>query len=396
MSLDRTEESPAGRDVCARCERPVSVCYCAFVVSVPTRTPVLILQHPREAGRAINTARIAKLCLPNAEIAVGVALAEHPSVRAACSAQDRQPVVLYPGAGARDLATDPPRSPVTLIVIDGTWAHARALVRENPWLASLPQYAFTPSRESEYRIRREPAPNYVSTVEALAEALAWIEGEPERFAALRTPFRAMVEKQLEYAARSQGGRRRLRRREEGGRPRLPAALASGRLVCLMGEANAWPHDRALRRPPYPHELVQLALARTAPVTEQLELFARPRAPLASSPFVHGRLTRAQLEGGLSIEALRARAAQFVQPDDVVCTWGTYSLDLLAREGGPLPQVVIDLRKVVGDYLGHRPGTLEQSTAELGLSHAPLATGRAGERLGMLSAITRHLSGDGSR
>ena len=33
---------------------------------------------------------------------------------------------------------------VTLVVLDGTWHHARSLFRENPWLDALPKYAFSP------------------------------------------------------------------------------------------------------------------------------------------------------------------------------------------------------------------------------------------------------------
>lgn len=393
-------DSPT-RVECARCQRPQSVCYCAHLVSLPTRTRVLVLQHPREADKAIGTARIAQLCLPSAQIVVGVELANHALVRAALSDATRAPVVLYPADDARDLAREPPHGEVTLIVLDGTWAHARALVRKNPWLAALPRYAFAPARASEYRIRREPRPHYVSTLEALAEALALLERDGRDFAELRTPFRAMVDMQLSYAARSAGGRRRERRRREiDVRARLPGELARARLVCLMGEANAWPHDRALKRPPYPHELVQLVLARVlAPGGERadaderaatLELFARPRTPLASAPIVHGRLSRDELVAAPSWEELVRRAHAFLRADDVICTWGPYAAGLFARAGGALP-TSLDLRKVVGDLTHARPGTLEDTVQRFGLTHAALGAGRAGERAGMLHALAAHLA-----
>ena len=53
------------------------------------------------------------------------------------------------------------------MVVDGTWSQAKKVVRENPLLSSLPRYAFQPPAPSEYRIRREPQENYVSTIEAL-------------------------------------------------------------------------------------------------------------------------------------------------------------------------------------------------------------------------------------
>jgi len=365
-------------------------------VTLATRTNVLVLQHPREAHKAVGTARIAKLCLPSAEIAVGVTLAEHAAVRAAQADPERELIVLYPGPGARDLARERPDGPATLVVIDGTWAHARALVRNNPWLAKLPRYAFTPAQPSEYQIRREPKPHYVSTIEALAEALTLLENDGRDFAALREPFRAMVNKQLEYAARSLGGRKRERRRDgSNATARLPQKLASPNLVCLMGEANAWPHDRELGRPAYPHELVQLLLVRVHEPEAGLELFARPRAPLASSPITHGKLTRERLLGGLSFVELCQGVQTFLRPDDVVCTWGPYVAKLFRHEGGVLPESVLDLRKVMGDFTRARPGTLEETTQALGLEAEALGEGRAGRRLALLLSVARYLSAHAS-
>lgn len=377
------------RRECPSCERPLSVCYCAHVVPVQTSTRVLVLQHPREAERAIGTARIARLCLPNAAIAVGVQLAGHAAVRRALEDRSRPPVVLYPGRAARDLASEPPEGPITLIVLDGTWAHARALMRENAWLAELPHYRFTPQRESEYRIRREPAPHCVSTIEALIEALALLEGDRSKVEPLRAPFRAMVAMQVAHAEASQLPRRRERRRVAGSTPRLPPELTSD-FACLLGEANAWPHDRSLGRPPYPHELVQLLLWRSRDDVH-LERFARPRAPLASSPFTHARLRPEQLTQAESAHTLLEQAHGFLHAEQVVCTWGSYARDLFASAGGRMPSAVLDLRKVVGDFVRQRPGTLEQTVQDLRLPHHPLGAGRGGERMGMLVAVARHFA-----
>jgi DTW domain-containing protein len=360
----------------------------------PTRTRVIVLCHPREADNPIGTARIARLCLPNSELVVGVELEAHPSVQAALGDTARLPIVLYPSERAVDLAATPPPGPVTLFVVDGTWGHARSMVRHNPWLDGLPHYAFRPARPSEYRIRREPQEDYVSTVEALAEALRHLEADGRDFEALRAPFRAMVAMQVAYAERSSGGRKRVRRRPAAGEApsRLPAELLAPSVVCLSGEANAYPHVAHV--PVHPHELVQLVLARVATEDGAIravhELFARPRAPLATSPLVHGRLSREVLESAPPIAELVARAADVMRADDVVCTWGHYAASLFRAGGGVLPARVIDLRKVVGDVTREKPGSLEDTVARLGLSHAPSGVGRAGERTGMLVAVVRYL------
>lgn len=379
----------APRAECPRCRRPVVACYCAHVTSIPTRTRVLVLQHPRERDKAIGTARIAALCLPNAELVVGVDLGDDPRVRAALSDPTRQAVLLYPGAegSAPPVA---PAGPVTLVVVDGTWHHARTLLRENPWLRALPRYALSPPRPSEYRIRREPRADYVSTIEALAYTLGALEGEPERLQAILAPFRAMVETQLGYA-RVGHGRTRLRRRTpRAGRSRLPACLASPNLVCLAVEANAWPNDRKAGGPPFPHELVHVLAHRLADGTG-FEQIVAPRLPLGPSAIAHARLTPEQLAAGCELGALHAVWSTFLRPDDVLCTWGMYGVGLLKRDGLQLNGEHVDLRKVAGDHLKARPGSAEDLVARLGLPWASAGLGRGGERLGMLTAVTRWLA-----
>lgn len=56
---------------CKRCLRPVPHCLCALIPQLDSRTRVLILQHPDEAGHALNTARLAALGLINAQLRVG-------------------------------------------------------------------------------------------------------------------------------------------------------------------------------------------------------------------------------------------------------------------------------------------------------------------------------------
>src|ERR1700733_779776 len=88
------------RVVCDRCRRPASVCYCAHLTSIPTATRVVLLQHPRERDVPIGTARMASLCLPNAEIHVGVRWSGSTALARAISDPARPAVLLYPGEGA--------------------------------------------------------------------------------------------------------------------------------------------------------------------------------------------------------------------------------------------------------------------------------------------------------
>jgi DTW domain-containing protein YfiP len=381
----------APRAECPRCLRPEVACYCAHLSLLDTRTRVLVLSHPREYGNPVGTARMATLCLPNSHIAVGVEFARDREVMAELADPARPPVLLYPGPGARDLATEPPPGPCTLVVVDGTWHHARSMVRRNAFLRQLPCYAFTPEAPSEYRIRREPRAECVSTLEALVSALGMLEGDAERFRALLAPFRAMVDFQLEHAGRSDGGRKRARRRVAAPvASRLPPELTAPNLVCVSGEANAWPYDRARRAAPYPHELVHWLAVRTSD-GERFERVLAPRQPLGRSPLVHSRLTEDELRAGSSIDELAASWRRFLRPDDVLCCWGPYPVELLIQELGPLEHPFVDLRKVAGDYVKSRAGSIEQRVAGLGLTNEPCGHGRGGERLGLTLALTRWLA-----
>jgi DTW domain-containing protein YfiP len=410
------------RAVCLRCLRPARVCYCAVLPHLPTRTRVVILQHPRERDMPIGTARMASLCLPSAALHVGVRWGEHPALAAALSDPARPPILLYPGPGARDVLREPPPGPVTLVVVDGTWSQARTVVRDNPILQSLPRYAFAAPEPSQYRIRREPRTEYCSTIEALMYVLGALEGDPAPFRALLEPLRAMVDAQL--ACQADAPRRPVRARLRP-RPRrwlVPDALTTrfADLVLVVGEANAWPYgpekraarlrpdderpdgdrldndrprdDRPVRAPREKRdELVHWAALRPA-TGELFEQIAAPAGPLSPSTAFHIELTEAQLLGGASHAELIAAFARFLRPSDVVGAWGTHGPSLLAAAGGALP-ASLDLR-AVGQRLTHRKlGGIEAYAASLdGPPPSLPIAGRAGRRLAMLARIVAHWRG----
>ncbi|MCB9564602.1 MAG: DTW domain-containing protein [Kofleriaceae bacterium] len=385
--VDEPAAAPQPRPRCPRCRRPLSVCYCAALPRLETRTRVVILQHPRERDMPIGTARMASLALPGAALHVGVRWDDHGPLRAALADPARPPILLYPGPGARDILRDPPAGPVTLVAVDGTWSQARTVVRDNPVLAALPRYAFAAPEPSRYRIRREPRAEYCSTIEALMHVLGALEGDVERFRALLAPFEAMIDAHLA----AQGGRRELRLRKP--RPprrfgsRLPAALTArpDDLLCVVGEANAWPYDAAERAGG--DELVHW-VARRVGTGEQFAMVAAPRGPLCPSTTFHVRLGEDRLRAGVDRDALVAAFAGFVRPTDVVCAWGDFAPRLFDASGGALPAERIDLRAVAHRVINARMGSLEDVAARVvpGGAPPPVTEGRAGARLAMLCAI----------
>jgi DTW domain-containing protein YfiP len=383
------------RQTCPRCERPVRVCYCAHLTSIDTTTRVVLLQHPREEDMAIGTARMANLCLPNSELHVGVDFERSPALARALGDPSRPAALLYPGDDAIDVLTDPPRGPITLVVVDGTWWQARKLVRTNPTLAALPRYAFRAPTPSEYRIRREPDEAYVSTIEALVHVLGVLEGDPERLKELLTPFRAMIDKQIAYATTVHGARVRHGKGPPAPkRPRIPAALGErrGSIVCITGEANAWPYTNKELRTSHREELVHLVAHR--PLTgETLDVIVKPRNPLAPSTPPHVGLEAEALLEGAPLDELFERWAAFVRDDDIVCSWGHYAVGIFGAAGGTMPRTRLDLRQVARVLMRGRVGTMDAVLEKLAIDAASipmLGRGRAGVRAGQLARIATHL------
>jgi DTW domain-containing protein len=206
------------RELCRRCLRPVTACICAGLPRLTPRIRVVILQHPREGRHAFCSAWICHAALEGSELWPGVRFEADERVRALCQAAGT--FLLFPGEGAtpaRELAATPP---TTVIAIDATWPQAKKLLRRNPTIAALPRVAIEAAGPSVYAgLRKEPEPGYLSTIDAVAEALGALEGDAARYQPMRTAFRLAVEKQLEYA----GGDRRLPRHRPGAAARYGRA-----------------------------------------------------------------------------------------------------------------------------------------------------------------------------
>ncbi|HTQ05566.1 MAG TPA: DTW domain-containing protein [Polyangiaceae bacterium] len=374
------------RAVCAGCGRPAKVCVCAELVRVPTRTRVLILQHPRESNVPIGTARLAELMLPNSERHVGVELEDTPRVRELLTDPTRPAVLLYPGPGAEDIVARPPAGPVTLVVIDGTWWQAQKLFKKNPKLAGLPRYALEPPGPSRYRIRREPAAHCVSTIEAITLALAALE-QNEGVSALLKPFDAMVEHQIRFATERRAKRHVTRTRGARAR-RFPAAFSERAhdLVVGYGEANAWPRATELGDGA---EIVHLVLERLAS-GERFEAFIAPRRPLSPSFEHHTGIANERVLAAEPFGAFLERFHAFVRPSDVLAGWGHFWSEALAREGVALPERV-DLRVLARQHLRERTGDVLDCAKKLGVpAVSPWAAGRTGRRAAGALAVARAL------
>jgi len=225
------------RAECYRCHKPALTCICTRLPLVENRTEVVVLQHPRERLHPIGTARFARLGLARSSVHVAWNAGQRDADPPAWLAP--RTGLLYPAPDALELHALPvAQRPERLLVLDGTWHTARTLYRDKLWLRAMPHYRLAPEQPGRYRLRREPQHDYVSTIEAIVEALRILEPETPGLDALLRAFDAMIDQQIVLA----GERRGQKRMRKGRRPkpmrRVPHALVEGypRLIVLYGES----------------------------------------------------------------------------------------------------------------------------------------------------------------
>lgn len=179
---------------CSRCRMHGSLCICALMPKLVTRTRLVLVLHRIEARKPSNTGKIAALCLPNSEILVRGH--EHAPTPPFVPAPGTQPLFLFPHEGAvpiTDFAGS--EAPVTLIVPDGTWRQASKVRARVPGFRDVPCVTLPADAPSIYRLRSEAHAHGLATIEAIARALGVLEGMHVRREIERV-FQAMVDRTL--------------------------------------------------------------------------------------------------------------------------------------------------------------------------------------------------------
>lgn len=348
-----------------------------------------MLQHPRERAHPIGTTRLVRLGLTNAE--VRVAWDANAVELDAPAWLPEHAGVLYPSPHARDLETTPSSElPQALVVIDGTWHTARTLHRDKKWLHDLPHFKLSPTSPSRYRIRREPTPVAVSTLEAILGALRILEPDLTGAPALLDAFDAMIDEQLGFVEGGKGRPRGLHRRPLASR-RLPRFLVEDfdRLVVAYGES-------ARRNPQEPRELVQWGAVHVA-TGQTFERLIRPTFELPSVRHLeHMGLASSDFEGAADIRCFRHEWPQFlravtVSGAPIVAAWSQGTLELLGLALAQVPS----RSAIKGAYRSSHSqyeGSLEDVAEREGWSPVPLPfKGRAARRVGATLAVAQGLN-----
>ena len=219
--------------LCAGCGKPPALCVCAALAKVDNRIEVLVLRHPQEQDEILGTAGLLCRQLSRATLLTGLSWANLPKALGGRAADPRDWGTLYLGTKVQSQGADAPPLSVAdaigepladqrgglegirgLILLDGTWAQAKALWWRNAWLLKTRRLLINPSSPSLYGAqRREPRRESVSTLEAAAQALAVLERRPAIVASLVAPLKLLVRKIESTGAAARPAPRRLDRRK---------------------------------------------------------------------------------------------------------------------------------------------------------------------------------------
>ncbi len=190
-----------------------SLCICALLPRLETRTRVVLLLHQLEVGKPTNTGVVAARCLANSAI---VHRGRAPDARdavfeddldaqvariAAAIAPGTRAAFLFPHETAQPLEAwrDADDAPTTLVVPDGTWRQASRARSRLADALGLPCVALSIAGRVGTRLRTAQIPERLATLEALAHALGVLEGAAEGATiedALIHVFRVMTDRTL--------------------------------------------------------------------------------------------------------------------------------------------------------------------------------------------------------
>lgn len=186
------------RSFCPKCEFLKSRCLCETIREIDNKINIIILQHKSETKHALNTARILVKSLKNILLLTGEDFTNNEELNAIIESGDNKCALIFPADQAEILSTENKASwsHIThLILIDGTWRKAKKVFYLSRNLHTLPAFRLVPKTQSQYKIRKSPSINGLSTLEATVESLKILEPELDT-QSLNLSFKKMIDWQI--------------------------------------------------------------------------------------------------------------------------------------------------------------------------------------------------------
>ena len=189
------------RAFCTECDFLKTRCLCDTLKVIPNNVHLIVLQHPSETKHPLNTVRIMKKSFKEMTIIIGEDFSSEIRLNTLLSEPNNSCALLYPGVNAITLNNSEANKKIThLILLDGTWRKAKKIFMLSKNLHSLPSIKLSLLTSSDYRIRKAPSDQSLSTLEAATRALAYIEPDLDTNAAVIS-FQKMVDFQIKKMGR---------------------------------------------------------------------------------------------------------------------------------------------------------------------------------------------------
>ncbi len=394
----RQSRAPTGefRERCFECFRTPELCYCDSVGSIDNQTEILILQHRRERMHPFNTARIV-----NRTLTKGHLICERNEDLARMTLPIRANAgLLYPSKDAT-LLTEvlPEERPEQLIILDGTWHHAKTLYRDIAQLQELPKYRLAPTEPGNYRIRMEPNATALSTLEAVCAALKQLEPETENIDALMVAFDCMIEKQLSHPESVYSGLTIKPKKIPNANIPKSITHPAGNLVLAFGEAtpidyaevdgwNELNRKRSTSNDP-PVYWCAHRMGRTSP-QDRFSCFLKGGRGLAPKFYNFMDLDPNDFENAVSAASFSSQWQEFIRDDDLLLIYNHNALQMIRNCGVPASKHLtvnginfdpLKQHKTIEAFVKHAGGELS----------IPMFKGRAGRRLATMTSLIKVLS-----
>jgi len=190
------------KDPCERCQLHRELCLCDDIPTLKFRTRVSLVIHRKELKRTTNTGRLALEALTNSCIRIRGGLDCSRLDLSDLIVPEYRSVLFFPAEDAVELNHEfvsQSSLPIQLIVPDGNWRQASKLQTRHPELASIPRVKISTANCGPFHLRKEHLAEGMSTLQAIARALAIIEGPTAA-----APLEKLYHEKLQRTLRGRG------------------------------------------------------------------------------------------------------------------------------------------------------------------------------------------------
>lgn len=179
-------------EYCCHCLLPKGNCVCSQSPRLESGVDFCVLMDEREPAKASNTGKLIADALDSTGVFIWSRTAPDRALLELLASPTHQPYLVFPGEYATPLQqvvtriSAEGRRPL-LVILDGTWAQARKMLRKSPYLQALPMLSLDEAGASRYRLRRSARTEHLCTLE-VAQACLELAGETANANALGDYF----------------------------------------------------------------------------------------------------------------------------------------------------------------------------------------------------------------